>query len=70
MTKEQIKFLIGESAIPNATYRADIQQIYEIYECKHPLYLMTLAFMYGVIVSKQQERARKKGNNASEVEKK
>lgn len=68
MSKEQLKFLIGKNYIPSEDSCADIQQIYDVYKdkCEHPLYLMSLAFMYGVMVGKQQDRARRKKTGGCE----
>ena len=60
MPKEQIKFLIGHSFVP-LNYVSDIKTIFNEDEYKtEPLWLMTKAFMYGIIVGKQQDRARRK----------
>lgn len=59
MTKEQITFLIGENLIP-LEYVSDIESIFNGDEYKEPLWIMTKAFMYGIIIGKQQDRARRK----------
>lgn len=59
MTKEQIIFLIGASPVP-IDYVPILQFIFEEEEYKEPLWLMTKAFVYGVIIGKQNERAKRK----------
>lgn len=58
--KERIKKLISYSFVP-LDYVQDIQILYDNETHKEPLWLMTIAFTYGIMVGKQQDRARRKG---------
>lgn len=66
MSKEQITFLIGQNCLPS-DYVPDIQSIFEEEDHKEPLWLMTEAFMYGVIIGKRQDRARRKKSGVNAV---
>lgn len=60
MPYEKIKKILSKSCIP-LDYVSDLKKIYSDEEYKDAVYVMVLAFMYGVVIGKREERARKRG---------
>lgn len=59
MSKEQIMFLIGKSQVP-MSYVSDLRAIFDKDAREGAMWLMMEAFIYGIIIGKQQDRARRK----------
>lgn len=59
MSYNDIKNLVGKNCIPT-DYISDLQSIYNNEKHKHPLWAVSTAFIYGTIVGKRQDRARRK----------
>lgn len=59
MVTERTKMLMKESTIP-VEYLENINYLFSTYRNEGTLVLLIRAFSYGIIVGKQQDRARRK----------
>lgn len=65
MVTERTKMLMKESTIP-VEYLENINYLFSTYRNEGTLVLLIRAFSYGIIVGKQQDRARRKKSGVNE----